>query len=187
MREPVIAAGSPVTLSGGQATTLTEWIDHFAFVWADPARRLEALLDLLSPDVRLVAPGFAPTRGHDAARRAFERTLHALPDLTAVVDSWGVGARIADRGDGPVREIAGTATFTGTVYVQMTFSASIGRRRLTWPNVDCFTFVDGAAVERVAHFDPTPIRAALLRSPSGLLRYLRLRMRIGRRRAPSTR
>lgn len=85
--------------------------------------------------------------------------------------SWGVGVP-ADGRPG--------VEFTGTLYLEMTFAARVGRRQLTWPNVDRFTFVRGEAVERVAHFDPTRVRAALLRSPSGLLRYLRLRARLRR-------
>jgi hypothetical protein len=151
--------------------TLDEWVDRFGEVWAAPVERLDLLLGLLSPWVHLIAPGYRPTQGRAAARRAFESTFAALPDLTAVVTSWG----LSDKGAGP------TGGFSGTVYMEMTFSASIGDRRVSWPNVDRITFVDGEAVERVAHFDPTQIRSALLRSPSGLLRYVRLRMRGGRR------
>lgn len=174
MEPPVVRRFLPDSVTGAgreERGTLADWVERFAFVWEAPAARLEALLDLLSPDVRLVAPGYAPTVGRDAARRAFERTLLAFPDLTATVKSWGTG--FAD-------EARHTDGFTGTLYVEMRFAACVGRRRLTWPNVDRFTFVRGEAVERVAHFDPTRVRAALLRSPSGLLRYLRLRARLRR-------
>lgn len=174
MEERLVRRFLPDTVTGTyreERGTLADWVERFGFVWEEPATRLDALLGLLSPDVRLVAPGYAPTVGRDAARRAFERTLLAFPDLTATVKSWGIGiaedARHAD-------------AFTGTLYLEMTFAARVGRRRLTWPNVDRFTFVRGEAVERVAHFDPTRVRAALLRSPSGLLRYLRLRARLRR-------
>jgi len=60
----------------------------------------------------------------------------------------------------------------------MTFSATLGRRRVEWRNVDRFVLRDGLAVERVAFFDRSRVRRALLSSPRGWRQLLRLRFGI---------
>lgn len=112
---------------------------------------------LLDPEVLLIAPTRPPqSRGRIAGRAAFERAFRAMPDLRGTVRGWSAdGERL---------------------FVEMTFHATIGGRRVDWPNVDRFRFHSGSAVERVAHFDPGVVRRAFLRSPAGLLQLARLRV-----------
>ena len=139
--------------------TFADWMARFTTLWDAPLGRLEEIMDLLSPDVRLAAPGYRPTIGRAAGLRAFARTLIAMPDLRADVHAWAV------RGDGD----------EGELFIAMTFVATIGGRRVSWPNVDLVRFRDAQAIERVAHFDPSPVRVAFLRGPAGWRQYRRLR------------
>jgi SnoaL-like domain len=66
--------------------SIEEWVECFTQAWAGGARELETILGLLSPDVRLIAPGLHETVGIMQARAAFERTFAVLPDLTASVN-----------------------------------------------------------------------------------------------------
>lgn len=161
-------AGAPVAGividSTRQTTgTLSDWVARFTELWAAPAGRLEEIMDLLSPDVRLVAPGYRPTVGRQAGLRAFARTFHGLPDLRADVHGWAA------------RHVADADEATIELFVAMTFAATIGGRPVTWPNVDRLTFRNGYAVQRIAYFDPTPVRGAFLRGPAGWWQYRRLR------------
>ncbi len=50
-------AGTVVVDTRRHATrTLGDWVDRFAVRWNAPSGRLEEIMDILSPDVRLVAP-----------------------------------------------------------------------------------------------------------------------------------
>lgn len=140
----------------GEQVSVKEWVDRFARHWSVGAADLEAILGLLSPNVRLQAPGLRATLGQGAARRAFMRAFHAMPDLTADVTAWST------RGD--------------FLFIAMTFSATIGKRKVRWANVDLFRLDQGAVVERVAHYDPTPLRRAFLSNFGGLCQYLRLKI-----------
>jgi limonene-1,2-epoxide hydrolase len=91
----------------------------------------------MSPEIQLSAPGLRTTRGWSACQEVFRRTFEVLPDLTARVHRWSA--------DGE------------TLFIEMTFRATIGGRLVEWDNVDRFLFRDGRAVERVAYFDPTRI------------------------------
>ena len=124
-----------------------DWVATFVDLWSAPAQKAHRFTDVLDPNVRLIAPGVPTTTGHDAARRTFERLFKALPDMRGDVIRWSA------EGD--------------TLFIEMTFTATIGRRKVTWANVDRFLFANGAAVERTAYFDPTPVRLALLTSPRG--------------------
>ena len=139
----------------GARGSAAEWVKEFARRWARATTELDPLLDLLGPGIRLSAPGLRPTQGKDAARRAFQRTFAALPDLTGDVEGWGVGE--------------------DTLFIEMTFRATVGGRPVEWRNIDRFRFADGVAIERFAFFDPTPIRKAYLGSFSGWVQLLRMR------------
>jgi ketosteroid isomerase-like protein len=136
---------------------LDEWVAAFAHVWEAPRQRLDALLDLLSPEVVLKAPTTPPvSRGRAAGRAAFERAFRAMPDLRAVVHGWSATG--------------------GTLFIEMTFHATIGGRPVAWDDVDRFRFEGGQAVERVAYFDPAPVRRAFLSNPRGVGQLLKLRL-----------
>lgn len=139
----------------GERAPLAAWVDRFAAVWAAPRERLEDLLGLLSPDVLLVAPTTPPrSRGREAGRRAFARALRAMPDLTAEVHRWSAS------GD--------------TLFLELTFKATIGGRQVSWHDIDRVRFEHGRAVERVAFFDPTVVRRAF-RHPRAWPQLVRLR------------
>ncbi|MEQ1868215.1 MAG: nuclear transport factor 2 family protein [Micropepsaceae bacterium] len=119
----------------------------FAKLWSAPAQNVERFTDLLDPRIRLIAPGVPTTIGHAAASLAFKRLFKALPDMRGDVTRWSA---VGD-----------------TLFIEMTFTATIGRRRINWANIDRISFKNGAAIERVAYFDPTPVRLAFLTSPRG--------------------
>lgn len=139
----------------GQTGSIEDWVAAFAALWRRGATSLDQFMSIFHADIRLVAPGFKPTRGHRDGLAAFRRTFRAMPDLTAEVSRW--------------------STSGDALFVEMTFRATIGRRPITWHNVDRFIIRDGAVVERVAFFNPARVRRALLSSPRGLRQMLRLR------------
>lgn len=140
----------------GQRGDLGQWVQGFIHVWEAPRERLDALMDLLSDDIVLKAPTTPPMSvGRAAGRQAFERAFRAMPDLRAVVHRWSATGE--------------------TVFIDMTFHATIGGRPVAWDDVDRFRFERGVAVERVAYFDPGPVRRAFLGSLRGLAQLARLR------------
>lgn len=141
----------------GRRGTVADFVGVFTRRWAAPLVEFDRFLDLLSPEVRLVAPLDHTSVGRAAGLRSLRTIFAALPDFRAEVDGWAVS------GD--------------QLFVEMRFFATIGGRPLTWPNVDRFTFVDGLAVERHAFFDPLPLLLAALRRPSGWRQLARLSRR----------
>jgi SnoaL-like domain len=131
----------------GARATYADWVAAFVDLWSAPAQNVARFTDILDPQIRLIAPGVPTTTGHAAAHISFARLFKALPDMRGDVIAWSA------QGD--------------TLFIEMTFTATIGRRKLTWPNIDRITFKNGTAVERVAYFDPTPVRLAFLASPRG--------------------
>lgn len=143
----------------GRRGPLRDWVAEFETVWAAPREQLDRLMALLDPEVVLMAPTRPPrSQGAAAGRAAFERAFRAMPDLRGTIHGWGASG---DR-----------------LFVEMTFHATVGGRAVDWRNVDRFRFVDGSAVERIAHFDPNVVRRAFLGSPTGLLQLLRMRLGI---------
>ncbi len=139
----------------GEQGNYADWVAAFAALWADGRSSLDRFMDLLSADVRLVAPGLKSTRGRTAGLEAFRRTFEVIPDLTATVHRWSSSADV--------------------LFVEMTFHGTIGGREVRWGNVDRFVFKDQRAVERVAYFDSRKVRRAML-APAAwgqLLRRLR--------------
>ena len=141
----------------GATGDYSDWVGAFAELWSGGRKNLDRFLDVMSPGIRLVAPGFKPTEGWDEGYKAFGRAFEAMPDLTGEVRRWSASGDL--------------------LFVEMTFSATVGGRKVEWDNVDRFLFRDGYAVERVAYFDPTAVRKAFLSSLSGLKRLARLRWR----------
>ena len=110
----------------------------------------------LAADIVLKAPTRPPkTVGQDAGRRAFERALRAMPDLSASIEHW--------------------SAHDDVLFIDMTFRATIGGHDIAWRSIDRIIFRDGAAAERRAFFDPSKVRRAFLRNPSALRQLLRLR------------
>lgn len=141
----------------GETGTIEDWVTRFSQVWSDPRDRLEDLLALLDDAVHLQAPSRPPeSRGKEAARAAFQRAFVGMPDLHADIGQWSAS------GD--------------SLFIAMTFRASIGGRALAWKNVDQFQFANGSAVQRTAHFDPTPVRRAFTRNWAGLRALLAMRI-----------
>lgn len=144
----------------GERGDVAAWVSQFAHVWAAPSERLDRLMALLGPEIVLKAPTVPPqTVGQRAGRKAFERALRALPDLSAEITQWSAREDV--------------------VFIEMTFHATIGRRKIAWRDVDRIQFRDGVAVERIAYFDPGPVWRAFLSSPSALRQFLRLRFSAG--------
>jgi predicted SnoaL-like aldol condensation-catalyzing enzyme len=144
--------------STGEKGSYEDWVALFTELWQGGSTRCGDFMSIMSPDIKLIAPGLKSTRGTKACLQAFQRTFSVLPDLTAEIHRWSAN------GD--------------TLFIEMTFSASVGGKTVTWSNVDRFIFRDGMAVERVAYFNPTKVRKAFLRSPRGWLQLLQ-RIRSG--------
>lgn len=128
----------------GQRGTLDEWVAEFTRLWSRGAKERERFLDILSPEVTLIAPLAPAARGQSGARAAFKRIFSLLPDLNASVVRWSA------TGD--------------ALFIEMRFGATLGGQRIEWPSVDRFLFRDGVAIERVAFFDPLPLLARVLRA-----------------------
>jgi ketosteroid isomerase-like protein len=124
---------------------------------------------MLAPDVRLIQPQTPTMVGHRAFEDEFVKPLFALiPDLHGEVERWG------SRGD--------------TLYIELTLSGTLGGRPLSWRVCDRVTLRNGVAIERESYLDPSPILAAVARSPRAWPRFLHMRARtalanISRRRA----
>lgn len=141
----------------GETGDISVWVARFSEGWAGGSPYTDWLVNLLSPDVHLVAPGLRSTRGREAALSAFRRTFEVLPDLTAQVDRWSAS------GD--------------ALFLEMTFRATIGGKPLAWHAVDRVLFRDGQAVERIAFFNPLKVRRAFLRNPAGWLQLLHRKLK----------
>ncbi len=131
----------------GEFVDIADWVARFDELWCAGKSSLHQFMELLGPDVRLVAPGTRSTTGRNAALETFEKTFEVFPDLTGKVTRW--------------------ASAESFLFIEMTFSATIGSKTVKWHNVDRFIFKNGLAIERVAFFDPSTINQAFLSSPSG--------------------
>jgi ketosteroid isomerase-like protein len=155
--QSLTAFGVVIDHRSGQRGGMDEWVQAFAEVWSAPRRELDRLMALLAPDIVLVAPTRPPRSvGQAEGRLAFERAFRAMPDLHATVARWSA---------------------TGDVlFVEMTFHATIGGRRVSWNSVDRILFRDGHAVERAAFFNPTRVRRAFTRNLRAIAQFLRFRI-----------
>ena len=125
---------------------------RFGEAWAAPSgARLAALL---TEDVHLVQPLMREIRHREAAVRAFDELFALVPDLRSEVLSWG-------------------ATEDG-VLIEHRMQGTLGRRPYGWEVVDRILLREGLARERIAHFDPLPVLAQLLRRPERIPAALRL-------------
>lgn len=153
-------AGVIIDLRSGERGSVADWVTVFAQVWGKPQDRLDRLLALLGDTVTLKAPTIPPvSRGKEAARAAFERAFHGLPDLCAEVSRWSASGDV--------------------LFIEMTFQATVGGHRVSWDSVDRFVFRDGVAIERVAYFDPSRLRKAFLWNLGAFRQFRRLRKGLG--------
>jgi hypothetical protein len=144
-----------------QETTARAWVEGFADGWRAPSSP-EAFAahfrPLLAPDVRLIQPQLPTLEGHRAFEEEFVKPLFALmPDLHGDVERWG------SRGD--------------ALYIEMTLRGTLRGRPLSWRVCDRVTLREGVAIERESYFDPSPLLAALARTPRAWPAFLRLRTR----------
>ena len=140
------------------------WVAAFAEGWRTPAGA-DAFADhfdpWLDPDVRLIQPQMPPMVGRRAFREKFVRPLFALvPDLHGTVEGWAADGDVA--------------------YIELRLEGTVGRQAFTMRSVDKVTLRDGVAVERLAHFDATPLVGAVARAPSSWRRFIAMQLR-GRR------
>ena len=131
------------------------FVERFADGWARPERG-DRLLPLLHPDVRLVQPLEGEVRGLEAVGAMWDRTFGLMPDLSGEVLHW------AER--------------DGFLVIELRLSGTLGGRRVEWITSDHIELEDGLVKERVAHFDPTPLVVAVLRSPRLWPRFVRQRL-----------
>jgi hypothetical protein len=130
------------------------FVERFERAWAVPSP--ETLTALLHPDGRLVQPLEREIRGRSETEAMWRRNFALIPDLRGEVLRW--------------------AESDDLLVIELRLSGTIGSRRVEWVTSDHIRLEDGLVKERVAHFDPTPLVAALARSPRTLLRFARLRL-----------
>lgn len=131
--------------------TATDYARAFEAAWAAPTT--ERLLALLHDDVVLRQPHLPPIRGKAAARAEFDCLFRWLPATHGVVDR--------------------SLSAPGYTMIEWRLTFPIGAG-VTIPIVDRFAIEDGLGIERVAYFDQTPLRTAVLARPwlvPGFVRY----------------
>lgn len=155
--EQVDAAASTRTVPA--ARTPEQWVADFDEGWRarrGPDAFVAHFRRLLADDIRLIQPALPSIDGFAAFERSFVRPLFALiPDLYGEVERWG------GRED--------------RLYIELTLRGTLGRRALSWRACDRIALRDGLAVERESYYDPTPLLAALARTPRAWPRFARLR------------
>jgi ketosteroid isomerase-like protein len=138
-------------------TTAAAWVASFQAGWRAPrdaASFVAHFAPILAGNVCMVQPQAPITTGIDQFRRVVVEPLFTLaPDIRAEVDGW------AAHGD--------------VIYIAITVRATIGGRPVSWHVIDQVTLRDGAAVQRVSHFDPTPLLRAIVTRPRSWPRFLR--------------
>ncbi|MBX3506292.1 MAG: nuclear transport factor 2 family protein [Parvibaculum sp.] len=140
----------------GERGSYAEWVRQFDEVWEAPRERLERLLALLSDEIVLKAPTRPPvSRGKAAGRSAFLRAFRAFPDLHARSKRWAASGNV--------------------LFIEMTFSATVAGKLISWDSVDRFIFRDGEAIERIAFFqDSRAVLRQARRNPKGWKQIFRL-------------
>lgn len=133
------------------------WVQAFAEGWRAPGTP-DAFADhfdrWLDPEIRLVQPQVPDIVGRAGFRERFVRPLFALvPDLHGTVEGW------AASGD--------------TIYIELRLEGTVGGRPVRMRSCDRVKLRDGVAVERLAYLDPTPLLAAIIRTPRSWPRFVR--------------
>ena len=118
-----------------------EWLARFVRFWSDPQSHFELLRTLFAENIKQIAPGLPTVRGLRRALMLFEKTFQEMPDLRATV------IRHAISGD--------------ALFIEMTFTATVAGKIITWDNVDRFFLAEGKALERRAYFDSADLKKHL--------------------------
>lgn len=96
-------------------------------------------------------------RGHDRVTAMWRRTFGLIPDLRGEVLDW------AER--------------DGFLVIALRLHGTLGGGPVEWVTSDHIRLdADGLVTERIAHFDPLPLVATLLRRPRAWPRYARLQV-----------
>lgn len=149
-------------MSVAETTAAAEaWVAEFIAGWRDPAGP-EEFADhferVCTDDVRMIQPQLPTLVGKTAFREGFVRpTFDLIPDLHAVVHDWAA--------DGDV------------IYINFTLEGTLGGKPISWPCIDRVVLRDGLACERRAHFDPTPLVAAVTTRPRAWPAFARVQIR----------
>jgi len=138
------------------------WVEGFIEGWRAPASAeatAEHFERLLAPDIRLIQPQLPTGVGYGALRRQFLEPLFALmPYVHCEVDRW--------------------AALGDDLFIELTVIGTIGGRPVRMRGCDRVTLRDGVAIERESHLDPTPLLAAVARSPRAWPGFLRTQARL---------
>jgi SnoaL-like domain len=151
--------GAPAGTASGAAE---RWVEHFIEGWRAPSGP-EAFAAhfrrVLAPDVRLIQPQLPDMVGLRAFDEQFVQPLFALlPDVHGVVEHWAASDEV--------------------IYIELTVCGTVGGRRpVTWRVCDRVTLHDGLAAERESYFDPSPLLAAIARTPRAWPSFLRVQLR----------
>ncbi|HEV7586287.1 MAG TPA: nuclear transport factor 2 family protein [Solirubrobacteraceae bacterium] len=147
--------------SADAETAARAWVEGFAAGWRRPggAEAFAAhFRPMLAPNVRMHQPQLPTIEGHRAFEEDFVKPLFAwMPDLRGEVERWG------SRGD--------------ALYIELTLHGTLAGRPISWRVCDRITLRDGVAIERESYFDPSPLLAAVLRTPRAWPGFLRLQAR----------
>ena len=130
-----------------QLAAAEDFVRFFEAGWRKPKPEafVEHFKPRMHPDVRLVQPTLPEARGPDGFERSFRELFALFPDYEVAVDDW------AARGD--------------VVFIWLTHSATIGRRRRSWRGCDRIVLEDGLVREREAVLDTGETLPATLLSP----------------------
>lgn len=134
------------------------WVAAFAEGWRAPSDA-DTFCDhfdpWLSEDVRMVQPQLPTLVGKAEFRERFARPLFSLlSDVRGTVGSWAAAGDV--------------------VFIELTIRGRVGGREVALRTIDKITLRDGLAVERIAGLDPTPLLAAVARSPRSWPRFARM-------------
>jgi hypothetical protein len=133
-----------------QVDDARRWVDAFARAWADPVDGDE-LIERFAPWVRSNYRFRQPlSRGtgiglEDLRRRLAWPLFAVLTDVRGTVECWAVHSEV--------------------VFIELTLTASIGRRRVGLDACDRVKLIDGRAADRRTYIDPLPLIVAVARAP----------------------
>jgi hypothetical protein len=124
-----------------------DFVRFFSEGWAKPKPEgfLAHFKPRIHPEARFVQPTLPPARGPAEFEKGFRELFASLPDYMVEVDDW------AARGD--------------AVFIWVTHSATIGRRRRSWQGCDRIVLEDGLIRERVAVLDSGEVMPAVVAVP----------------------
>lgn len=126
-------------------------VEQFCTGWDNPDPH--AWDEFIEPSMRFVQPMLKDVVGPERWASEAARLLHVLPDLRADVLHW------AGSGD--------------TLFIHLRFTATLGRRPITWDAVDQLRLTPaGTAVFRESFFDSVPVATQLARHPRALARWV---------------